>query len=443
MTEIIKRLKIKKIVYKGFGLGFFDSNPIFVLHALPDEIVDVRILYKKKNSYFAEIVRFWEKSKFRLEPKCEAFGKCGGCDWLQIDYRQQLEFKNEIMKEIYSRVKIPSDFFIIPSSQPYFYRNKSFLPVADNNKNPLIGMFARQSHQVVPHEKCWLQPEIFSEISKVFLTYLKSAKVPIYNEKTKRGNLRFIGFRINDAGTEILVIPVTKSGKLPFTKQLVKLLTQKFPQIVGIIQNINPKVGNKILGERDKILFGNAFLNVNISGKKFKLHYQAFSQVNFAVGKAMYEFIRKHISENTNIIDAYSGAGTIGIFVSDLAKKVFLIENNSFACADASENIFLNNVKNTEVIEGNVEHKISEVLENHRIDVIIFDPPRKGLEKSIIKKVSQRKIKKIIYAGCDPTTQHRDVNLFLKNGYEIKVFQPFDMFPQTFHIENVIVLELP
>ena len=442
MSEIIKRLKIEKVVYKGYGLGFFNSNPVFVMHALPGDVADVEIIRKKKNIVFAKILHLSKKSKFRQKPRCDAFGKCGGCDWLQINYQKQLDFKIETIKEIYRNIELPNKFSVVPSPNQYFYRNKSFLPVSGNSKNPIIGIYARKSHQVIPHKKCFLHPPIFEEILQTIRIYLQAAKVPIYEEKNGKGNLRHIGIRINSKQTETLVILVTKNRKLPFSKQLVKLLTEKFSQITGIIQNINPEITNKILGTDDKILFGIPYLHENFGGKKFKLHYQAFFQINFEVAKAMYEFIKKNVPKNSTVIDAYSGTGTIGIYLSDTVDKVFLMENNRFACDDARENILLNNIKNVQVVEGEVESKIAELLKKEAIDIIIFDPPRKGLDRKIIETVSKAKIKKIIYASCDPITQKRDVELFLEKGYRFSFLQPFDMFPQTFHIENVIILEM-
>ncbi len=441
LIRIIKNLHIDKLVFKGYGLGFDNSVPVFVLNAVPEDILDVVIDYQKKDVLFGSIRKIIKPSQFRKEAECEVFGRCGGCDWLHISYPDQLRFKQDIIKEIFQKFQNVNIESIIASSKHFFYRNKSFLPLSERFDQPVIGMFERNSHRVISHKNCLIQPEIFMQISRQFLKYIKLTKTTIYNERTGKGTLRHIGFRISGSSKEILVVVVTKSSKLPFTKQLVRILSENFPQISGIIQNINPDPGNRILSKKEKILFGKDHLFEKIGNLIFRLNYRSFFQVNNGIAEKLYSFIKDNIKENSVVIDAFSGIGTIGLFISNKAKQVFCIENNEQAVIDAEFNAKLNNIKNCMFIRNYVEDEIQVLCSQNQIDTIIFDPPRKGLNEKIINVISENKIGQIIYISCNPSTQVRDVGKFIDLGYQIGKMQPFDMFPQTYHIENVVILK--
>jgi 23S rRNA (uracil1939-C5)-methyltransferase len=306
---------------------------------------------------------------------------------------------------------------------------------------PIIGIFQKRSHVVIAHKDCKIQPSIYDEIVTEFLAYIEAAKVKIYDEKTGNGNLRHLGFRKSAANGQIIVVIVTKNRKLPFTKQLINNLTGKFPQIIGIIQNINSEKGNAILGKDEKILFGKDYLIETIGKISYHLNYRSFFQINHSTTEKLYDFVKSQISKNEIILDAYSGVGTIGIYLADKAKEVIGVEFVAAAVKDAKQNIEFNNIDNCRYYVGLVEDKIEEICKKTVLDTIIFDPPRKGLEKKIIEVLKHNEIKKVIYVSCNPMTQKRDVHMLNEIGYKIKKIQPFDMFPQTWHIENVVVLE--
>ena len=436
---IIKKLKIEKVVFKGLGLGFDEDGAIFVDNSYPGDLLDVEVFHKKGKVRFAKIKGIVKPSQIRKKASCEVFGICGGCDWLDIDYSEQLKLKQEIVTEIMGEMGMVSP--IIGSEQPTYYRNKSFLPISTKNGKPIIGIFQKRSHIVIAHKDCKIQPSIYDEIAAEFLNYIEAANVKIYDEKSGKGNLRHLGFRKSNANDQIIVVVVTKNRKLPFTKQLINNLTRKFPQIIGIVQNINPEKGNVILGKDEKILFGQDFLIDKIGEISYHLNYRSFFQINYSTTEKLYNFVKSQISKNETIMDAYSGVGTIGLYLADKAKDVIGIEFVAAAVEDAKQNIKLNNLNNCQYYVGLVEDKIEEVCKKTVPDTIIFDPPRKGLEKKIITVLEHNKIKKIVYVSCNPMTQKRDLNLLKEIGYKIKKIQPFDMFPQTWHIENVVILE--
>ena len=297
-------------------------------------------------------------------------------------------------------------------------------------------MLEKQSHKVIEHKKCLIQTEIFDQISQIVKEYLLASKIKIYDEFTGNGNVRHLGIRYSETTEEIIVILVTKNRKIPFSNQLVRTLTQKFENIVGIIQNINPQNTNVILGKDEKILFGKNYIFENIGGKKFKLDYNSFFQVNTKVAEKLYAFVLENLENNSIILDAFCGVGSIAISVAEKMKKVIGIDNFPNAIKNAEFNAKINNLKNCEFICANVEKEMKKM----DVDTIIFDPPRKGFDNSILENIPKN-VKKIIYLACDPITQLRDVTKLLNKGFVVKKIKPFDMFPHTFHIENAVILK--
>jgi len=374
--RIIKELKIEKMVYKGLGLGFENSNPVFVSNAVPGDILDVQVISTRRQVSFGKIEKIIKSSLKRIEPDCEIFGKCGGCDWLNISYEDQLKYKQEIVEEIFQNIEIAKINKIIDSGKEP-YRNKSFFPVAKKDGKPITGMFESRSHNVIPHKNCKLQPPLFDDICGKVMSYIEASKMQVYNERNHSGNIRHIGIRYAEKTNEIIVV---------------------------------------------------------------LLNYKSFFQVNTKQAEKMYEFVKQSISEGLHIIDAYCGVGSIGLYLSDKAAKVIGLENNVKAVQNAKENAKLNKIDNCEFVSGYVEIELPKLLKDHKIDTIIFDPPRKGLEQRIIDNIPSD-IKKIVYISCDPMTQVRDVKLIIEEGFIPKEMQPLDMFPHTYHIENIIILE--
>jgi 23S rRNA (uracil1939-C5)-methyltransferase len=440
-TDFIEDLKINKLVYQGFGLGFHDSNPIFVYNAVPGDIVRARVLYRKKKALFAEIDEVLTPGESRIEPACEVFGKCGGCDWLNISYRSQLNFKEAIIREIFR--SYPDECFLPIAGSDVFnhYRNKSFMPVSLGDRLPVFGIYAKRSHSIVPHRSCRLHPAIFDILSREIMIHIKRANVKVYNELNKHGNLKHIGFRYSFKTDEVLVVIVTRTSKLAFTKQLIDLLLKCYPDIAGIVQNINPEPVNRILGVKTKLLYGKEWLEDSIGDIRFRINYNSFFQINPFTMRKLYDHVKSAIVQDSQVLDTYSGIGSIALYVADKAKKVIAVEDNENAVKDGIFNATLNKIKNVEFRAGRVEDNIKELCSSEPIDTIIFDPPRKGLEKSIIEVVSNHQINRIIYVSCNPSTQVRDVELLKERGYKVVSLKPFDMFPHTYHIENVAVLE--
>ncbi|MCF7918819.1 MAG: 23S rRNA (uracil(1939)-C(5))-methyltransferase RlmD [Candidatus Cloacimonetes bacterium] len=439
-TEITDPLKIVKKVYQGYGFSEWQGKKIFVHYGIPGDKLRARIITRKKDYLLAEVEEVIEASSARIEAGCAAFGKCGGCDWLNIHYQNQLGYKEDILDEIFQ--KIPGEAMPIQGCvQRTHYRNKCFYPLTMRNGKPVYGIYARGTHEVIEHNNCQLQPVIFDKLAEAFCQYIINSHETVYNEKNGIGNILHLGFRIAPESGELLLIIVTYRRRLAFTNLLIKAMKSVYPQIRGIIQNINPDPGNMILGREHKLIDGDNFLQAELAGRKFELNYDAFFQVNREAATAMLDFCREYVNPETVLIDAYCGTGTIGICLADKAAKVIGIDNSRAAIKNARNSVKLNGISNAEFLTGDTAALIAGVISNHKPDLIIFDPPRSGLAAETISAVCTAAIPRIIYISCDPSTQHRDLRLFIQAGYELRCRKGFDMFPQTWHIENVLILE--
>jgi len=441
LPELVTSLNIEKMVFRGYGLGHAAGQTVLVNNAVPGDVVDARILHHRGKAALAVIERYRQHSPLSQPAPCQAFAQCGGCDWLHLPYEHQLAFKQQMMEQLLAELPGALEHLapIIGSPLQTRYRNKSFLPVSLQNGAPVVGMYARRSHSVVPHSDCRLQPPLFDRIAHTFRSYLVSARVAPYNETDHTGACRFLGIRAADG--QAVVTVVTRGGKLPFTQQLVRMLTTEHPEVTGVVQNINRKPGNVILGDEEKVLWGSPWLQERLGDRVYRVHYRSFFQVNTAQTPAMYNALRGLVDDGATVIDAFAGAGAIGLYVSDRASRVWCVESNPAACEDARVNIGLNHATHCTVVQGQVEAEVPRLCREQVIDTIIFDPPRKGLEPGTISAVASAPLRRVLYVSCNPATQVRDARLLLSHGFAVRLAQPFDMFPQTHHIENLMVLE--
>ncbi|MFO7660326.1 MAG: 23S rRNA (uracil(1939)-C(5))-methyltransferase RlmD, partial [Candidatus Cloacimonadaceae bacterium] len=359
MSRIIPFLQIEKIAMHGYGLGFADGKAVFVPFTMPGDCVDVKVLLEKKDVIFGTVAEYVETAEDSILPGCDAFGgehACGGCDWLMVPYKTQLEWKTELVRQTFEPLKLKSKVRkCVASPQEQFYRNKSFLPAGKGSGGLYFGMYARYSHNVIPHQKCFLQPSVMDEILSEIESFARKVRLEPYDEVNQQGTLRHVGIRINQKQDEILLVLVTKGSKFPFTNQFVRTLTERFPQITGIVQNINRKAGNVILGEEEKLLFGSPYLHDELGGVKFRLHYKSFFQINHGTTEKLYAHLRTHLSPDDTVLDAYCGIGSIGLVLAGKVKQVIGIEEIPEAIADAEFNAKLNKMSNINFQLGKVE----------------------------------------------------------------------------------------
>ena len=329
---------------------------------------------------------------------------------------------------------------------PLHYRNKAQYPIGINKKGePVIGVFANRTHEVIPIDNCLIQNKKSEEIAKFIIEFIKEKNISIYDEKTGKGLVRHIVTKVGIKTGEIMCVIVINGHKIPNENELVENLKTRYPEIKAIVKNINMKNTNVILGQENINLYGNGYVEDILGEYKFKISPLSFYQVNPVQAEKLYNLgvSMAEITKNDVVFDLYCGIGTISLFMSKFAKKVYGIEIVEEAVKMAKENAQNNNVSNTEFFAGDVEIVLDDLINNKglKADVVMFDPPRKGLDKKSIDNILNIRPKKIVYISCNPATLIRDLADF-ENEYDIKTIIPVDMFPFTSHVECVATLQL-
>jgi 23S rRNA (uracil1939-C5)-methyltransferase len=426
-------LTIDKIVYGGDGIGTYNGVKVFVPYSAPQDRLLVSITTKKKDYYIGRIREIIEPSPLRQNPPCIYFSSCGGCNLQHLSYNTQLVVKKLIANETLQRV---GKIFIPVANPPkapseWHYRNKTQYPLAPPLK---IGYFRSKTHQVIDIEECLLHPEPFDRIRSLLKNLINDSKETVYDEIKHSGNLRHIIIRQGFNTGEYLLILVTRTNRLrPF---VYKELTRSFPEIVGIVQNINPSKTNRILGDKFYTLYERDYYFEKILNKKFKVSAESFFQVNTLQTEHIAKIIRKFLAPNgtEHVLDLFSGVGTFSIILAESVGQVSGVEMSQTAVSDARENLKLNSVQNVEFFCETVEQGVKRFK---RIDSIILDPPRKGCSNELIQLIVDLKPKRIVYISCNPATLARDLGTFDQLSYETTEIDLIDLFPQTFHIEAV------
>lgn len=427
-------LKIEKLNLGAQGIGYINGKVCFVDFVIPGEEVKAEIITEKKDYNVAKVIEIIRPSPSRVKPFCQVFGLCGGCQLQHIDYNKQLTLKREILIDTLRHIgKIELSDVEVFYHEPWYYRNRAQLPV-QNGCNLKIGYFSKGTHRVISHEICYINQLEINNLLVILKERIKKSGIEIYDEIKHRGNLRHIIIRRGTNTGQIFVTFVTKEKLLP--KKLYEGLMDEVKEIVGISQNINDKKTNRILGERNITFAGKNFYEEILTDKKFHIGPTSFFQINIPVFEKIIEKIKEEI-EGGNILDLYSGVGVIGVCVAQMCENLIAIEENSASVKEGIKNAKLNGVSNIKFIAGSVENFIESI---DKCDTLILDPPRRGAGEKVINHIAKLGAKKVIYLSCNPATLARDANFMLKNGYFIKKLYLFDMFPQTYHIESLMVL---
>lgn len=435
-------VNISDIGYEGEGIAKIDGYTTFVKGGLKGEKVKIKMLKVNKDYGFAKLVEVLEKSEERDEPICSVFGKCGGCSLQHINYEAQLDYKtntvrNTLRKALGYDVDVEQT---IGMGIPYNYRNKAQYPVVDDE----IGFFAGRTHALIENEKCYIQNETSDKLAKDAFKILRKYNISSYNEKSGKGCLRHIITRIGIHTGELMLVLVTNEKNIKHKDEIVSELTKEYPTLKSIIQNVNMQNTNVILGNECVILYGQEYITDILGEYKFKISPLSFYQVNPVQTEVLYNIAKEYanLQGTETVFDLYSGIGTISIFIADNAKKVYGVEVVEQAVFDAKENAEINEIRNVEFIQGEAEVIVPEMYkEGKKADVVFVDPPRKGCDEKLLETIKEMKAQKVVYISCNPATLARDLKYLTDNGYEIKKVQPVDMFPQTSHVENVVLLE--
>lgn len=432
--------------YEGEGVARIENFPVFIHGALINEEVKIKIVKVNKNFAFGKILEIINPSEKRIEPFCVAYKTCGGCNIQHYDYEAQLEFKTNRVKDCMRKIGKLSDVKVYPClgmDEPFRYRNKVMLPVGGTADNPLIGFYSSRSHNITDIDTCHIQHLEGDETIEVVKKWIKENNIEPYNESNHSGIIRHIMIRKGFKTKEVMVVVVTKERKLPAKEQLIEALKEGIDGLVSIIQNINSQKTNVVLGLENITLWGKDTIEDYIGEFRFKISPLSFFQVNPHQTEVLYNKALEYagLTGHETVFDAYCGTGTISLFLSQKAKKVYGVEIIPAAIENAKENAKENNIDNAEFFVGKCEEVIPQLIEKGaKADVVVVDPPRKGCEKSLLEALVKMSPERIVYVSCDPTTLARDLAVLNEIGYETKEVQPVDMFPHTAHVENVCKL---
>ncbi|WP_294126321.1 23S rRNA (uracil(1939)-C(5))-methyltransferase RlmD [uncultured Clostridium sp.] len=437
--------------YEGEGIAKInDTFTVFIEGALKGERVNVRIVKSKKSFAYGKLLEVIEPSLERCEAKCSIHKRCGGCKLQYSTYKEQLNFKFERVKDCITKIgKLDESIVQFPlgMDEPWRYRNKVQLPIGMVNGELKIGFFAPRSHEIIDMETCLIQDEIADKVVGITRTWIKKNNIKPYNIDGKydeTGILRHIMIRRGFTTNEVMVVLVTNGSKLPNKDEFISLITENIPGIKSIVQNINSKPTNVILGQECITLWGESTISDYIGEFKFNISPLSFFQVNPVQTEVLYNKALEYagLTGDETVFDAYCGTGTITLFLSQKAKKVYGVEIIPQAIENANINAKENNVNNVEFFVGESEVVIPDLINKGiKADVVVVDPPRKGCDVKLLNAITNIDAKKIVYVSCDPSTLARDLAILEGNGYKTVRVQPVDMFPHTAHIETCVLLQ--
>ena len=429
----------------GQGVGKIGSYTVFVSNVVVGERVKIKIIKQKKTYGYGKLVEIIEPSEDRVLPKCVVGDRCGGCTLLHVDYKAQLLYKKKLVKESLKRIG-KLDFLVndvIGMDNPLYYRNKAQFPVREIDQETKIGFYANNSHNVVLCDDCKIQNPKINEIKKIAEKFIKDSGIRGYNDETKKGDIRHILVRVGNKTNLAMVVLVLNKDRLENIDVLVDMLRSKVKGLASVIVNINNKNTNVILGSESRLVWGKDYIEDYIGDLKFKISAKSFYQVNTRQTEVLYNKVLEYadLKGNETVFDLYCGIGTITLTMSKKSKFVYGVEVVEDAIKNAKENARINNIKNVKFVEGKAEDIIPVMYEEGiKADIVVVDPPRKGLDKELICTLIKMKPKKIVYVSCNPSTLARDLKILGEDGFIVKEVQPVDMFPMSMHVETVCLL---
>ena len=427
--------------FEGEGIAKINNFTIFIPGTIKGEKVKILIVKVLSSHAFGKILEFIEKSNYRVEIDCNTYNRCGGCNLRHIDYEYTLDMKQNavqslVNKTLNNKIKVENT---VAMGNPFYYRNKLQYPVGKNKKGEtIIGVFANRSHEIIPVKNCMIQDKDSNQIIEYILEILKKYNISVYDEKTQKGLMRHVIIKKAFRTEQIMIILVINGEKIPYAENIASDLHNRYSQIASVVLNINKNNTNVILGNKSITIFGNDYISDYLGDYIFNISPMSFFQVNPIQAEALYNYAieQANISKNDIVFDLYCGIGTISIFMSKYAKKVYGVEIVEQAIEMAKENAICNNIDNVEFIAGDTEQVLTDLIENKKIvpNIVLVDPPRKGLDNITINNILKIKPRKVIYISCNPASLVRDLSK-LENMYDVISLQPFDMFPFTSHVE--------
>ncbi len=443
-------LEITALTNEGSGVGHYkeDSSDgrgmaIFVPLTAVGDVISCRVVKVLRSYAYGRVEGILTASPDRVEDGCPVYAKCGGCCFRHISYEAELRAKQGFVQDAFTRLGgLSPEFLPIQGSQsPEGYRNKLQMPVSKQDGRTVCGFYSERSHRVVPVEKCALQPELFAEITRFVTEQADRLRISVYNEEKHEGVLRHIYLRRGHYSGEVCLCLVARR-KVPEFERLAKAAAERFPEITGVVLNLNRDRTNVILGEEEQVLFGRAEIKDTMCGVNVEISPKSFYQVNTPAAEALYrqaaEFARP---EGKLLLDLYCGAGTIGLSMAGKARRLIGAEIVPQAVENARENADRNSVKNAEFICADAGQAAQQLERSgERPDVIILDPPRKGCSEDTLTACAGMQPERIVMISCNAATAARDCKRLAELGYTAAMVRPFDLFPRTSHVECVVLI---
>ena len=435
--------KCSRLSYEGNGVLSYEGEAVYVEGVFPGDEGQIKIEYRRNGQWFGKIVSLSALSPNRIEPRCKVCRACGGCQFQQLSYQAQLDWKRDLIVSQFKKVA-HMDVEVKPTvgmDEPYFYRNKIQMPFARDRKgHAYCGFYKTGTHVIVPVETCYIEDKRSQKILAAVRRLLDSFHLQPYDEDSRQGILRHVLIRTSHYKDQIMVVLVTNVDVFPSRNNFVKALIKECPEITTVVQNINSRATNVILGEKEHVLYGKGFIEDILCGITFRISPKSFYQTNPVMTEKLYEaaMVAGKLQKEDIAFDAYSGIGTIGFVASKHVAKVYSVEIVKEAVIDARANAKRNGIENVFSYCDDASSFMVRMAENNeKVDVLFMDPPRKGSDERFLKAVLKLKPSRIVYVSCNPSTLARDV-AFLQKSYEVTSVQGFDMFPQTTHVEVVV-----
>lgn len=434
----IYTVEITDINNFGYGVARIDGIVTFATGAVTGDIAKVRIIKTTKNYLVAKVEELITPSSVRSESPCPVSGKCGGCIYSGITYEHELILKKKYVINAFKKagVEISVDD-VVSSGETSGYRNKLQYPVS---RDFSLGYYAGKTHKIIPYDKCPLQSDVMNRLAHAAADLLREFGADAYDEETKQGLVRHIYVRHAETTGELMLTLVINGEDIPRREDFIARIRKRFPTITGILLNINRKDTNVILGERYILMFGRDYICDEMCGLTFRVTPQSFYQINRRTAEMIYRDAaeKAELHEGEHLVDLFCGTGTIGLCIIKNVPNAKLtgIEIVSSAIECAKQNAELNHIENAQFICGD-----ANAPELASADIVVLDPPRKGCDSDLIEKICRLSPKRIVYISCDANTLARDVKLFIGHGYCPGNVTPYDMFPRTGHIENIVLLK--
>ncbi len=441
-------LTIKRLGINGEGIGYYKRLAVFIPGAIVGEEVEVKIVKVEEKYAFGEIVKIKKPSETRVTPPCPYFGKCGGCTLQHMSYEEQLIQKKNMVLEAFERYfegdhKAIRVSDMLGMENPYEYRNKTQLPTRHDGEKVVVGMYALDTNRLVYIDHCLIENPLISKTVKLVCEYLTASQINVYNPKFHQGNLRYLIVRGFMETNEVQVTFVLVEEEPRILKILKKVINIENIKSVNYTINSDVKAVEIINGPIIN-LEGKAKISGKLGNLNFEISPDAFFQLNSKQALVLYEQIKKtaNLKGYEKVLDCYCGIGSIGIFLADSVKEVRGIDISRESILNAREFAELNGIKNASFYFGNILPHLNDFYEEGFVpDVLVIDPPRRGIELNILNYIQKAKIKKIIYVSCNPATLAKNIN-HLQRTYDVKHVQPLDLFPNTSHVESVALLML-